>query len=149
MSAHCCIKLDLFINIEKTVKILHITYNTCHILEIKKFTCKHWILIHINICCKVHVVIKWRKIELWKIKVAVWIYKIFIIFKYLKYDISINNKTMTIKNYKFKIFKVYYSYKIHLSYKMNGSVRILSGLLWIVSLPGEDSSHRWADYRRP
>jgi hypothetical protein len=40
---------------------------------------------------------------------------------------------MTIKNYKFKIFKFYYSYKIHLSYKMNGSVRTPSGLVWIVS----------------
>ena len=36
---------------------------------------------------------------------------------------------MTIKDYKFKIFKVYYSYKIYLSYKMNGGVRILSGLV--------------------
>jgi hypothetical protein len=34
---------------------------------------------------------------------------------------------MTIKDYKFKIFKVYYIYKIHLSYKMNGSVRIFQG----------------------
>jgi len=32
---------------------------------------------------------------------------------------------MTTKDYKFKVFKVYYSYKIHLNYKMNGSVRIL------------------------
>ena len=36
---------------------------------------------------------------------------------------------MTINDYKFTIFKVYYNYKIHLSYKMNGSVRILSGLI--------------------
>ena len=36
---------------------------------------------------------------------------------------------MTIKEYKFKIFKVYYSYKIHLSYKMNGNIKILSGLI--------------------
>ena len=36
---------------------------------------------------------------------------------------------MTIKAYKFKIFKVYCSYKIHLSYKMNGSIKILSGLV--------------------
>jgi len=27
---------------------------------------------------------------------------------------------MTINDYKFTIFKVYYNYKIHLSYKMNG-----------------------------
>jgi len=39
-------------------KILHIIHDTCHILEIQKFTCKHLILIHINLCCKVHVEIK-------------------------------------------------------------------------------------------
>ena len=27
-------------NMEKT-KYLHIEYNTCHILEIKKYTCEH------------------------------------------------------------------------------------------------------------
>ena len=47
-------------NMEKTVKILHILHNTCHILEIQKFTCKRLILIHINLCCKVHVVFKSR-----------------------------------------------------------------------------------------
>jgi len=36
---------------------------------------------------------------------------------------------MTIEDYKFKIFKVYCSYIIRLSYKMNGSIRILSGLV--------------------
>jgi hypothetical protein len=36
--------------VEKTIKILHIIYNTCHILEIKKYTCKHLILIQINLC---------------------------------------------------------------------------------------------------
>jgi len=36
---------------------------------------------------------------------------------------------MTIKDYKSKIFKVYCSYKIRLSYKIKGSVRIHSGLV--------------------
>jgi len=45
-------------DMEETIKILHIIYNTCHILKMKKYTCKQLILIHINLCCKVHVVIK-------------------------------------------------------------------------------------------
>jgi len=34
---------------EKTIKILHIIYSTCHILQIKKYMCKHLILIYINL----------------------------------------------------------------------------------------------------
>jgi len=43
-------------NMEKTVK--NIAYYTCHILEIQKFTYQYLILIHINLCCKVHLMIK-------------------------------------------------------------------------------------------
>ena len=40
---------------------------------------------------------------------------------------------MSKKYYKFRIFTVYCSYKIHLDYKKNWNVSILSGLICIVS----------------